>query len=136
MPIDKIIVSRDFSRTDRLADAIKRLLSTIIQQEMSDPRIGMVNINDVTVTRDLAHAKAYVTFVGREDDSECEKATELLNKASGYIRNILAKELNLRITPKLQFLYDRTPKRGQTLSSLIDRAIAEDKRRKHSVDEQ
>ena len=117
---------RDFSRTDRVGDAIKRLLAVLIQQEVNDPRIGMVNINDVDVSRDLAHAKIYVTFVGRDDDKDCETAASALNKASGYLRTLLAKELNLRTTPSLEFFYDKTPKQGQALSSLIDKALAED----------
>lgn len=120
---------KDFSRADRVADTIKRILATLIQQEVGDPRVGMVNVNEVSVSRDLAIAKVYVTFIGKDDEKECEQATAILNKASGFIRTILAKELILRITPKLQFYFDRTPLRGQVLSSLIDRALAEDQTR-------
>jgi ribosome-binding factor A len=120
---------RDFSRTDRIADAIKRQLALLIQHEINDPRLVMVNINDVTVTRDLAIAKIYVTFVGHDDDQQCADGAEALNKASGFLRSLLAKQLSLRTTPKLQFFYDKTPIRGQALSSLIDRALAEDQSR-------
>jgi ribosome-binding factor A len=120
---------RDFSRTDRVADAIKRILATLIQQEVRDPRVGMVNINDVNVSRDLSFAKIYVTFVGRDDEEQCLEAAMALNKATGFLRSLLAKELSLRTTPKLQFHYDKTPKQGQALSSLIDRALAQDKSR-------
>lgn len=119
-------MAREFSRTDRIGDAIKRLLAVFIQQEVRDPRVGMVNINDVVVSRDLAVAKVYVTFVGRDSESQCEEAAGALNNAAGYLRSLLAKDLSLRVTPKLQFFYDKTPKRGQALSSLIDRALAED----------
>ncbi len=127
---------RDFSRADRVADAVKRLLATLIQQEISDPRVGMVNINDVTVTRDLAIAKIYVTFIGHDDDSSCAEGTAALNKAAGYLRSLLSKEMSLRTTPKLQFFYDKTPIRGQALSSLIDRARAEDEARHENDDPQ
>lgn len=120
---------REFNRSDRVADAVKRLLATIIQQEISDPRVGMVNINDVNVTRDLAHAKVYVTFIGHDDDEQCEAGTDALNKATGYLRSLLSKQMNLRTTPKLHFYYDKTPIRGQALSSLIDKALAEDESR-------
>jgi ribosome-binding factor A len=119
---------REFSRTDRVADEIKRLLATLIQQEVSDPRVGMVNINDVDLTKDLAFAKIFVTFIGRDSDSECEKAASALNNAAGYLRSLLAKSMNLRTTPKLQFFFDKTPIRGQALSNLIDKALAEDER--------
>ncbi|MFT4608980.1 MAG: ribosome-binding factor A [Cellvibrionaceae bacterium] len=127
-------MAREFTRADRVADAVKRILATLIQQEINDPRVGMVNINDVVVSRDLAIAKAYITFIGRDDDTQCAEGTVVLNKASGYLRSLLAKKLSLRTTPKLQFFYDKTPIRGQALSSLIDRALSEDKSR-HFDDE-
>ena len=119
-------MAREFARTDRVADAIQRILATAIAQEIRDPRVGMVNINDVTVTRDMAHAKVYVTFVGRDEKQDCEDAADALNHASGFLRGIVAKELNIRVTPKLHFIYDETSVRGQKLSSLIDQAIADD----------
>lgn len=125
-------MSKEFSRTDRIADAIKRLLASLIQQEINDPRVGMVNINDVVVTRDLAIAKVYITVVGRDDDPQCEQTVSVLNNAAGYLRTLLAKRLSLRTTPKLQFFYDKTPIRGQALSSLIDRALVEDQSRHDS----
>jgi ribosome-binding factor A len=127
-------MAREFTRADRVADAVKRILATLIQQQINDPRVGMVNINDVVVSRDLAIAKAYITFIGRDDDTQCAEGTVVLNKASGYLRSLLAKKLSLRTTPKLQFFYDKTPIRGQALSSLIDRALSEDKSR-HFDDE-
>lgn len=127
-------MAREFTRADRVADAVKRILAMLIQQEINDPRVGMVNVNDVVVSRDLAIAKAYITFIGRDDDTQCAEGTVVLNKASGYLRSLLAKKLSLRTTPKLQFFYDKTPIRGQALSSLIDRALSEDKSRHFSDD--
>lgn len=120
-------MAREFKRTDRLGDEIQRVLAKLIQFEVRDPRIGMVNINDVVVTRDLANARIFVTFVGRDDEAECEKAAEALNKASGFLRSQLSKELDVRRTPNLQFKYDVTSVRGQQLSALIDKAVGEDR---------
>lgn len=117
---------REFTRSDRVSDAIQRLLAQVIPAEIRDPRIGMVNINEVTVTRDMAFAKVYVTFVGVDDEKQSLDAAAILNKASGFLRTFLAKELSMRTVPKLQFIYDKTSVKGQALSSLIDRAIAED----------
>lgn len=127
-------MAREFARTDRISDAIKRLLATLIQQEIRDPRVGMVNINDVDVTRDLAIAKVYVTFIGKEHDDLCEESTHVLNKASGFLRSLLAKEMDIRTTPKLIFVYDKTAIKGQVLSSLIDRAVSEDESRHDNQD--
>ncbi len=124
---------REFTRSDRVSDAIQRLLGQLIPQEIRDPRVGMVNINDVTVTRDMAYAKVFVTFVGAAE-SESLAAAEALNKAAGFLRSLLARELSMRTVPRLQFIYDKTAIRGQELSFLIDRAIASDKAQ-HKDDE-
>lgn len=125
---------REFTRSDRVSDAIQRLLGQLIPQEIRDPRVGLVNINDVTVTRDMAYAKVYVTFVGSEDEANSIAAAAILNKASGFLRSFLAKELSMRTVPKLQFIYDKTSIRGQQLSSLIDKAVATDRARYHNED--
>jgi ribosome-binding factor A len=122
---------REFTRSDRVSDAIQRLLSQVIPAEIRDPRVGMVNINEVTVTRDMAYAKVYVTFVGRDDEKDSLAAAAVLNKASGFLRTFLAKELSMRTVPKLQFIYDKTSIKGQALSSLIDRAVKEDSLHQH-----
>jgi ribosome-binding factor A len=125
---------REFTRSDRVSDAIQRLLAQLIPQEIRDPRIGMVNINDVTVTRDMAHAKVYVTFVGVDNEEDSQESVAVLNKAAGFLRTFLAKELSMRTVPRLQFIYDKTSVRGQALSSLIDKALADDRARSRDAD--
>ncbi|GAB3091848.1 30S ribosome-binding factor RbfA [Aestuariicella hydrocarbonica] len=120
-------MAREFKRTDRLGDAIQRILAQLIQFEVRDPRIGMVNLNDVVVSRDLSFARVYVTFVGKETEQESLEAAEALNKASGFLRSQLAKELDIRTTPRLQFIYDKTSVQGQHLSQLIDKAVRQDR---------
>ena len=122
---------REFTRSDRVSDAIQRLLGQVIPNEIRDPRIGLVNINEVTVTRDMAYAKVYVTFVGVDDEKESIAAAAILNKASGFLRTFLAKELSMRTVPKLQFIYDKTSVKGQHLSTLIERALKEDSQHQH-----
>lgn len=129
-------MAREFKRSDRVGDAIQRNVAQLIQQEIRDPRIGMVNINDVVVTRDLAYAKVYVTFVGSEGDEESIEAAKLLNKASGFLRAQLSKEMNMRSTPRLTFYYDKTAVHGQALSHLIDKAVASDRKAEDSDGEE
>ena len=118
---------RDFNRSDRIADSIQRSLAQHIRVEVRDPRLHMVNINAVTVARDLSLAKVYVTFVGTPSDEDSEASVEILNRAASYLRNLVAKDLSTRSTPRLQFFYDRTAVHGQALSSLIDKVVAQDK---------
>ena len=126
---------REFSRSDRVADAIQRSLAQTIQLEIRDPRLGLVNINSVNVTRDLANAKVFVTFIGVDSDEDSEASVEILNNAASYLRNLIAKDLTMRVTPRIRFYYDKTAVHGQTLSNLIDRAVAQDKSH-HAEDEE
>ncbi|MDZ7922582.1 MAG: 30S ribosome-binding factor RbfA [Marinagarivorans sp.] len=119
-------MAREFTRSDRVADAVQRLLAQLIPAEIRDPRVGMVNINAVDVARDLAIAKVYITVVGAEPEA-CEQAAGILNNAAGFLRTLIGKELTMRSSPKLQFYYDVTAHKGQHLSGLIDKAIAADK---------
>jgi ribosome-binding factor A len=112
--------------------------------ELNDPRIGMVSVTAVKVSRDLSYAKIYVTVLnsladsgavnsstlsapGQLDKLEIEENLKALNKASGYLRSLLAKRLTLRSVPKLRFHYDGSVERGRHLSELIDNALAADR---------
>lgn len=129
-------MAREFTRSDRVADAVQRLLAQIIPSELRDPRVGMVNINDVDVARDLSLAKVYVTVVGGDEEA-CKQAAEVLNKAAGFLRSQISRELTMRSTPRLQFFYDFTAHQGGVLSGLIDQAIAADKaKHKDDTDEE
>ena len=119
-------MAREFKRTDRLAGEIQRILAHLLQFEVRDPRIGMVNINAVEVSRDLSFARVFVTFLDRSSEEDCEAGVDALNNAAGFLRSMLAKELDIRTTPRLDFRYDVTAVRGQQLSELIDRAVRED----------
>ncbi len=124
---------REFKRSDRVADAIQRSLAQILQTEVRDPRLGMVNINAVSVTQDLSLAKIYVTFVGDASPEENIEKVAVLNKASSFMRSLVAKELSTRITPRLHFVFDESVSRGQKMTDLIDRALSSD-RAKHPDD--
>lgn len=132
------------ARTQRVADQIRREIAVLIQMELNDPRIGMVSVTAVKVSRDLSYAKIYVTVLnslsdsgavnsstlsapGQLDKLEIEENLKALNKASGYLRSLLAKRLTLRSVPKLRFHYDGSVERGRHLSELIDNALAADR---------
>lgn len=117
---------KDYSRQQRVADTLRRDIASFIQREMRDPRIGMVMVNDVEVSRDLAHAKVFVTVMGKDDASQAAEALEVLNGAAGFLRSQLAQSSTMRTTPRLSFVFDSSVLRGQQLSSLIDRAVATD----------
>jgi ribosome-binding factor A len=117
-------MAHDYSRTRRVGDQIQRELALIIQQEVKDPRVGMVTITSVEVSREYEHAKVYITVLG--DEAVAKTTLEGLDKASGFLRRELAHRLKLRVTPKLHFHYDHSLEDGMRLSSLIDAAVASD----------
>ncbi len=117
---------REFTRSERVADAVRRELSVLLREAVRDPRIGMASITELSVSRDLATCKAYVSFVGDYTDEQIKDAMTALGGAAGYLRSLLAGSMKLRTTPKITFIYDDSGIKGQRLSALIDRAIAAD----------
>ena len=118
---------REFTRAERVSDAIQQEVSVLICDSIRDPRVGMASVTDVEVSRDLAYAKVYVTFVGEKSEEEIEEAIRALNGAASYLRKLLASSVKMRKTPQLNFLFDESGRRGQQLSALIDYAVSSEK---------
>lgn len=112
-------MAKEFSRTERISDLMQRELALYIQRELKDPRLGMVTVSGVEVTKDLAYAKVYIT---QFDDSEekIQQTLAILNKASGFMRKLLGKNIKLRTIPQLTFYYDTTYQVASRIDSLID----------------
>ncbi|MAY36110.1 MAG: ribosome-binding factor A [Spongiibacteraceae bacterium] len=126
----------DFSRTQRVADFLKKELGSLIQFQIRDPRVGMVSITDVEVSRDLSHAKVFVTVMGTDTEEEAKESLKVLNRAAGFLRSKVAKSHNARTTPALKFVYDSSVRRGEYMSRLIDTAVAKDRQRSNDDSEQ
>ena len=129
-------MTREFGRPQRLADYLRRELSQLIQFELRDPRLGMVGVTDVEVSRDLAHAKVYVTVMGCDDQQAMEEPLKVLNGAAGFLRSQIARSSTMRITPTLRFYFDDSIMRGSRLSAAIDRAVRSDQAFHQHDDEQ
>ena len=120
-------MAQEYSRTQRVADQIQRELAALIQREVKDPRVGMATVSAVEVSRDLSHAKVFVTVLnGGEDQQEITESVKALNNASGFLRSQLGRRMKLRIVPTLRFHFDDSLSRGNYLSNLIDQARASD----------
>jgi ribosome-binding factor A len=122
---------KDFPRSRRIAEQVQRELSEIVRVELKDPRVGMITLTDVEVSPDGENAKVFFTVLG--DASRVDQAAEGLQHAAGYLRSQLARRLNVRVVPHLQFKYDPSVERGARLSQLIDQAVAEDTKRNDST---
>ena len=128
---------KEHSRGQRIGDLIQRELALLIQKEMRDPRVGMLTINEVKVSRDLAYADVYYTLLQNDERAAPEESAAsdtVLNNAGGFLRSHLARVLTTRTVPKLRFHYDQSIAHGQRLSSLIDKAVAEDEARHARVE--
>jgi ribosome-binding factor A len=122
-------MAKEYKRTDRVADHLKRELASLLQFEVRDPRIGMVSITEVEVSRDLGHARVYCTVLGKEGPDDAEEAILALNKAAGFLRSELSRDSNMRMVPQLRFYFDASVGRGAQLEDLIERAVASDSER-------
>ena len=119
-------MAKEYNRTDRVADYLKRELASLLQFEIRDPRVGMVSITDVTVSRDLGHARVFCTVLGKEDEEQAKESLAALNKAAGFMRTQLSKDSTMRTVPQLRFHFDTSVGRGAYLEDLIERAVAAD----------
>ena len=114
---------RDFKRSERVSGLLRRELAQMIQREIKDPEVGFVSVSDVEVTRDLAHAKVYVTVFNTD---EARVSIKALKRAAGFLRTRLGQELRMRNVPQLHFLHDDSVETGQRMDSLIEQAVKSD----------
>jgi len=114
---------KEYSRSQRMAEQIRRELAGLVRDEIKDPRVNWVSFTAVKVSRDLSSAVVYFTVL---NDDEREMAEEGLNKATGFIRRELGKRIRSRIVPSLRFVYDVSIERGNTMESLIAKARSSD----------
>ncbi|MCR4750008.1 MAG: 30S ribosome-binding factor RbfA [Lachnospiraceae bacterium] len=112
-------------KNTRINGEVLKILAEVIRGEIKDPRIPQfTSIVSVEVAPDLKNCKAYVSVLG--DEEQAEAAIEGLKSASGFIRNRLAKELNLRNTPDIHFYLDQSIAYGVDMSHKIDEVIRQD----------
>ena len=112
---------REFGREERVGSELQRELALILRDEVHDPRLSQVTVQEVRVVRDLSHARVFFTLMDRDQAKQTEKA---LNKAASFLRRRLGEVVKMRTIPQLHFEYDHSLENGMRLSSLIDRAVA------------
>ena len=116
---------------ERLSEALREEIETILEGELSDPRIGLVNVSEVHLAEDSKSAKVMVVVEG--DDEQAAETMEGLKAATGYIRRELTERLHLRRAPELLFILDRSQQYEARIEELLGRrkkrGNAESKRR-------
>lgn len=104
------------NRTRRIAEEIRKIVSTMLINGIKDPRINsLVSVTDVEVTSDLSYAYIYVSILGGDEESTLEG----LKSACGYIRREVGKSIKIRHTPEIIFKIDDSLLKGMYMDELI-----------------
>ena len=111
---------KEYSRSQRVVEQIRRELAELIRLEVKDPRVGFITLTDVEITPDYAHAKVFFSLL----TGEPEETLAGLNAAAGFLRNGLFKRLHIHTVPTLHFVFDRTTERAADMNALISKAVA------------
>ena len=128
-------MARDYSRTDRVGQQYQREIALILQREIKDPRVSLVTVSEVEVSRDLAYAKVFVTFLDalttdNHDPDRVKNGIKALQDASGFIRTLIGKAMRLRVVPELTFAYDNSLVEGMRMSNLVTSVVKHDDERR------
>ncbi|MDT8282972.1 MAG: 30S ribosome-binding factor RbfA [Gammaproteobacteria bacterium] len=124
---------KEFSRSQRMAEQVRRELAEIIKDEIKDPRVGFLSFTEVRMSRDLSHAVVYCSVLNSEDLPE---SIDILNRAVGFIRKSLGRRIRARIVPTLKFVADESIVRGVEMDNLISEAIKSDEEHSNKDDEE
>lgn len=117
-------MSQEFKRTDRVSQEIFRLLSNMLRRETKDPRLQNLSLTECKVSKDMSLAKVYFTVLGaKSGDAEVTDAIKALEKAKGFFRTELGKQMRLRITPDIRFYHDTVPEHVDHIEQLIRKAL-------------
>jgi ribosome-binding factor A len=108
----------------RVDEAVRQVLSDAVAQDLQDPRIGFVTMTSVKTSPDLRHARVYVSVLG--DDAQRASTLAGLSSAHGALQRRLARELRMKRTPTLEFVYDDTTDRAMRLQEVIEREVGEE----------
>ena len=112
-------------RIDRISEEMKKEVSSIIQNELKDPRLPvMVSILSANVAKDLRYAKFHVSVMGTEEEKK--NALASLKSAAGFIRREVGHRMQLRYTPEMQFELDNSIEHGVYISKLIHETVKKD----------
>jgi ribosome-binding factor A len=125
---------KEFSRTERVGQQIHKEVASILQNEFKnrDPRLGLVTVSGTEVSRDLAHAKVYVTFFD-SDDEKIKLYMSILEDNKGFVRTLLSRRLRMRAVPAIKFFQDTSITEGIRISSLVTETLNKDKERAQKV---
>lgn len=104
-------------RQEKIQEQLVQEVSEMIRRDLRDPRVGFVTLTGAEISRDLRHAKIYVSVLG--DDEARKQSLKALNSATGMLRGEFARRAHLRVAPELVFYFDEGIERGQRIFELL-----------------
>lgn len=107
-------------RTERIEEMLREEISTLLQRDLKDPRVGFVTITGADVSPDLRHAKVFVSVMGTPEEKK--ESLAALNRARGFLRSEIGKRAHLRAAPELVFTEDAGAERGDRITRLLEEA--------------
>ena len=129
-------MAREFSRTDRVSQQLHKEIASILNHEFKHqaPEIGMVTVSGVEVSRDLAYAKVYVTFL-EMDEAKNRASMKLLDEGKSFVRGLLGRRVKMRNTPSLRFIQDSSITEGMRISNLVSQVRREDAKKSGNTED-
>ena len=112
---------REFSRNQRLGNQVLRTLNEMLRFETKDPRLEQVSLTAVDLSRDLSVARVFYSML--DPNADPAPVQEGLERAGGFLRSRLGRELKIRHVPELRFAHDDSAAEGQRISDLIGQAL-------------
>ena len=108
----------EYQRSERVGDLIMEVLAELLRKEIRDPRVKSVTLTAVKVSKDLRHARVYFNLLGGRSEERIEVLAGLMS-ATGFIRSRVAKQLQMRYAPSIEFTYDDTEDEAQRINELL-----------------
>ena len=122
-------MAREFARNQRLGNQVLRTLNELLTLEVQDPRLKMVTLNSIDLSRDLSIARIHFIILVQNINPEIVKSA--LDRASGFLRSRMSQEMKIRQIPELRFIHDNSAAEAQYISDLIETALKPDLKKNH-----
>jgi ribosome-binding factor A len=112
------------TRQERIRELLKVEISDIIRRHIKDPRLGFVTVTDAEITKDLRHAKVYISVLG--DEKQKEESFAVLQRAAGFIRSEFGHRAVMKTIPEISFRMDAAVEHGFRIFELLQQVKRED----------
>ncbi|MFA5114501.1 MAG: 30S ribosome-binding factor RbfA [Candidatus Omnitrophota bacterium] len=118
------------ARAEKVAHNLKKEISSILHDELNDPRLGFITITRVDLTPDLRYARIFYSVLG--GDEEYVRTREALDSALGFIRRMIGQRIRLRFTPELVFKEDRSSEYSIKIEEVLNEIRGLDEPKKNN----